>query len=101
MSKTPREILKEFYVKQSQDIRDDNFPLTATNEALADLKEAVLAAIGKDMSMDEAKCLAKVRRDHTNGTRYAFDADAVVRAKHQNNLRADLRKAILTMFEGE
>lgn len=94
MSKTPREILEAL----SQQSVDESFVLDdgtgsqlyktdkdrLVSAALADLKEAVLSAVGEDdwdkSEHDELRNLKhKVRNEH----------------------RAEIRKAILTMFEGE
>jgi hypothetical protein len=41
--------------------------------------------IGEDVSVDEANSLAKVRRDGTNGTKFAHDPEAVIKAEAIND----------------
>ncbi|WOI85975.1 hypothetical protein [Rhodococcus qingshengii] len=73
----------------------------ARNEALAAIEQIIREqVIGEDMSLEHAKSLAKVRRDETNGTRFAFDSDAVKRAEYQNLVRAEQRQALSQLIHG-
>lgn len=81
MTKSPREILEHVFLEGVADGGTGGSMEDVVSKAATDLKEAVLVAVGKDEEFRNV---------------YQWQ-----NAQMENLVRTEIRKAILTMFEGE
>ena len=92
MTKSPRETLQRVFLEGIADGGTGGSVEDVVSKAAAEIKEAVLAAVGED----ELKTF-----DEKYGGTSQWNAVDRNNLYSRDVLRAEQRKAILTMFEGE